>query len=67
MMLLVVHESISMMQMFVRMVLVILLVTIGGIIRHKNRRKRRERMNQRTKRMMKNATRDENGKYPWEK
>ncbi|MDN6355958.1 MAG: hypothetical protein L0J81_07930 [Lactiplantibacillus plantarum] len=53
--------------MFTRM---IVYCGIGGlvlIVRHHNRKKRRNEMDEGTKRIMRNTPKDENGKYPWEK
>ncbi|MGA3416275.1 hypothetical protein ACA609_12230 [Lactiplantibacillus plantarum] len=54
-------------KMFTRM---IVYCGIGGlvlIVRHHNRKKRRNEMDEGTKWIMRNTPKDENGKYPWEK
>lgn len=52
--------------LFIRMCLYTLLGIIVLIVRSHYRKKTRKRMDERTKRMMKNTKTDENGKYPWE-
>ncbi len=54
-------------QMGIRLLVYILICSAVLLLRHHNRKKARKRQDMRTKRMMKNATRDENGKYPWER
>ncbi|ANZ63152.1 hypothetical protein AYR62_02925 [Secundilactobacillus paracollinoides] len=54
-------------QMAIRVVLYLVIGTAVLVLRYHNRKKARKRQDERTKRMMRHATRDENGKYPWER
>ncbi|KRM12020.1 hypothetical protein ABTQ33_01050 [Paucilactobacillus suebicus] len=54
-------------QMFMRLVIYVVIGTAVLVVRHRHRKRNEKRMDRRTKKMMKNTPRDENGKYPWEK
>jgi len=54
-------------QLFLRMSIYVVVGIIVLVFRRINRKKTRKRLDERTKRMMKNTKTDENGKYPWEK
>lgn len=53
-------------QMFIRMSIYIVLGIVVLVVRHRNKKKTRKRMDERTEYMMKHTKKDKNGKYPWE-
>ncbi|GEO68607.1 hypothetical protein [Levilactobacillus acidifarinae] len=53
-------------QFFIRMLLFVVLGVLVLVIRARNKKKTRKRMDERTAYMMKHTKRDKNGKYPWE-
>lgn len=53
-------------QMFIRMLIYIVLGIVVLVVRHRNKKKTRKRMDKRTEYMMKHTKKDKDGKYPWE-
>ncbi|MCH5463904.1 hypothetical protein [Levilactobacillus tujiorum] len=53
-------------QMFLRMLIYIVLGIVVLVVRHRNKKKTRKRMDERTEYMMKHTKKDKDGKYPWE-
>lgn len=54
-------------QLFIRMSIYVIVGILVLVVRRKNKKKTRKRLDERTKRMMEKTKTDENGKYPWEK
>ncbi|MCH4123094.1 MAG: hypothetical protein LKH74_02425 [Levilactobacillus sp.] len=53
-------------QFAIRMLIYVVVGVLVLVVRWRNKEKTRKRMDERTKKMMRETKKDKNGKYPWE-